>query len=570
MMYGRENLIKTSLLTFVIAFLYLSTGILSLHLLSGHNIVNLGVFAPEGLALAFALYFGKKVWFGIFLGQFFLAYLNDVNIFSSLEISIVNATEALIGMMIFYKFRLDKELKTFRDIIGLALIIVFVLQVFSSLLSNFSLFFHGQLSHDQFIYSTFSWWFGNVMGQLLFTPFMLLLLVHFRQINIKTYLLYGLIFGIFLYVLEIKIAITNPFLLLSLTIPVLVVTIYYKGKVYGTLMSVVVATISSYSVYKATGAFYFGNETDNIINYNLFVLAHVATVFVTGILFEERKRYEEELHQIIKKEVNKNKKQQLLMLHQNRLAQMGEMINMIAHQWRQPLNHLSLLNQTLYYKYTKDSLNEEIIEDFKEKSNKTIQQMSSTIDDFRNFFKPDKEKTVFCVNAVIDHVLEITFPLFRHKSIEVSFKNKEQYYYAYGFPNELGQSILNIVYNAQDALNEKKIEKKYIEILLFRQQEMIILSIHDNAGGIPEDIIDKIFDPYFSTKNNKNGTGLGLYISKIIIEEHMHGKLLVSNKKNGACFKIYLQAVKPLKEEGNGEIKQSCKNEEIASDKFKI
>jgi len=539
-----NNIMKNILLTVSIAFLYFGTGKLSLDLLLGHNIVNLGVFAPEGLALAFALYFGRRVWFGIFTGQFLLAYYNHINIFSSLEISAINATEAMIAIVLFHWFKLNKELKTFRDIIILALIIIFVLQVFSSFFSNLSLLFHGEIAQDKFLHSFFSWWFGNVMGQLLFTPFLLLLFVNYKQINLKEYILYGFAFGVFLYLLEIKIAITNPFLLLSLTIPALVLVVSYKGKLYGILMSVVAATISSYSVYIATGAFYFGDKTDNIINYNLFVLAHIATVFVTGILFEEQKRYEEKLHLMIEKEVIKNKRQQLLMLQQNRLAQMGEMINMIAHQWRQPLNYLSLINQTLYYQYTNRKLNDEKMKDFREKSNKTIHQMSSTIDDFRNFFRPEKTKTLFCVNDVIDNVLDITTPMFRHNSIKIFFQSKA-IYHAYGFPNELGQSILNIVNNAQDALNELETADKYIEILLFHQAETLILSIYDNAGGIPEDIIDQIFDPYFSTKNNKNGTGLGLYISKIIIEDHMDGKLLVSNKKNGACFKIYLPLVMP-------------------------
>jgi signal transduction histidine kinase len=533
-----RNVIKNILLTLGIAFLYFETGKLSLDLLLGHNIVNLGVFAPEGLALAFALYFGRRVWFGIFIGQFLLAYYNNVNIFSSLEISAINATEVLIGIALFSRFKLDKELKTFRDILGLILIIVFVLQVFSAFLSNLSLLLHGQIVQEQFLHSTFSWWFGNVMGQLLFTPFLLLLLVYFRQINFKEYLLYGFAFGLFLYILEIRIAITNPLMLLSLTIPVLVMAVAYRGKLYGALMSVVAATVSSYSVYMATGAFYFGEKTDNIINYNFFVLAHIATVFVAGVLFEERKKYEKKLQQSIKQEISKNKKQQLLMLHQNRLAQMGEMINMIAHQWRQPLNHLSLVNQTLYYQYKKHELNDEKVEDFKEKSNKTIRQMSSTIDDFRNFFRPEKEKTDFCVNDVVRHVLDITVPMLKHNSIEVAFRY-DQECYSYGFPNELGQGILNIVNNAQDALNEKGTDEKKIEIILHHQENRLVLSICDNAGGIEEGVIDKIFDPYFSTKSNKNGTGLGLYISKIIIEEHMKGRLLVSNKHNGACFKIY-------------------------------
>ena len=543
---------QNTLLTFSIAFIYFYAGKLSLDLLSGHNIVNLGVFASEGLALAFALYYGKRVWFGIFIGQFLLAYTNDINIFSTFEISFINASEALIGIVLFHKFKLNKRLETFRDVIGLILIIVFVLQIFSSVLSNLSLLLHGQLIQDQLVYSIFSWWFGNIMGQLLFTPFLLLLLIHFKQLDLKEYLLYGVVFALFLYFLEIVLAINNPFLLLSLTLPVVVLAISHKGKLYGTLINVIVAIISSYSVYIGTGAFYFGDKTDNIINYNFFVLAHIATVFVTGILFEERKKLEASLHLSIKKEVNKNKKQQLLMLQQNRLAQMGEMISMIAHQWRQPLNHLSLINQTLYHQYINHKLNDEKVEAFKKKSNITIQQMSSTIDDFRNFFSPEKSKTIFCVNDVITHVLDIVSPMLKHKFIKVIFKNEAEYY-AYGFPNELGQSILNIVYNAQDALNEKEITDKYIEILLFRNADTIILSIHDNAGGVPEEIIEKVFNPYFSTKSNKNGTGLGLYISKIIIEEHMNGKLLISNKKNGACFKIYLPTSKNLKDKKNVE-----------------
>jgi signal transduction histidine kinase len=138
--------------------------------------------------------------------------------------------------------------------------------------------------------------------------------------------------------------------------------------------------------------------------------------------------------------------------------------------------------------------------------------------------------------------------MFNHNNIKVIFHNHELCY-AHGFPNELGQSILNIAYNAQDALNEKEVADKQIELSLSCHEETVVLSIQDNAGGIPETIINKIFDPYFSTKSSKNGTGLGLYISKIIIEEHMEGSLLVSNRKNGACFKIYLAAVSPPAEE---------------------
>jgi len=528
---------RDTIVILILAFLYFFTGKLSLDLLSGHNIVNLGVFAPEGIALAFALYFGRKVWFGIFIGQFLLAYVNHIAWFPALGISAVNATEAMIAIALFYRFRLNRELKRFRDVIGLVLMIVLLLEPFSALFSTLLLLLFGHITADQLGYSLFSWWFGNVMGQLLFAPFMLLLFLYYRKLNMGIFFLYGIVFGLFLYLLEIEIAIGNPFLLLSLTIPVLVWIVSYKGRLYGMFLSVVVSVVSSYSVYVATGAFYYGDKTDNIINYNLFVLAHVATVLVAGVLFEERKKYEEKLRHIIDKEVNKNREQQLLMLQQNRLAQMGEMINMIAHQWRQPLNHLSLLNQTLYHQYKKNTLSDEKMQGFTKKSEKTIRQMSSTIDDFRNFFKPDKVKSTFCVNEIVSHILDITAPMFKHHHITVVF-DEHSPYYAYGFPNELGQTVLNILYNAQDALNERKRDTKKVEIKISRRKKMVELSLCDNAGGIPSTILPHIFDPYFSTKSNKSGTGLGLYISKIIIEEHMQGRLCATNTDEGACFTL--------------------------------
>ncbi len=261
----------------------------------------------------------------------------------------------------------------------------------------------------------------------------------------------------------------------------------------------------------------------------------------------DKKRLEDELKQIhqnledrVKEEVEKNRQQQLMMLQQSRLAQMGEIISMIAHQWRQPLNTLAMINQTLIFKYRRDNLNSDYMEYFKKNSNKQIQGMSKTIDDFRDFFKPKKDKMKFIINDVIDNTLEMLKPIFVIDNIEVIFENQEKFE-VIGFANELGQGILNIVNNAKDALIENKIKDKQIIISLKMDSENIILTISDNAGGIPLNIIDKIFDPYFSTKEEKNGTGLGLYMSKIIIEEHMGGKVTVANSKNGAEFTIVLK-----------------------------
>ena len=218
---------------------------------------------------------------------------------------------------------------------------------------------------------------------------------------------------------------------------------------------------------------------------------------------------------------------------------MGEMISMIAHQWRQPLNVLSMLNQTIILNYKLGKVSDEIVSNFEYSANKQIFNMSQTIDDFSNFFKPEKKKVKFSINDLIYRTIDIVKPIYQKNKISIKYNYKEDIYLL-GYQNELGQSIINIINNAKDAFLENKIENKTININIEKQQDNVILSISDNAGGIPTDIIDKIFDPYFSTKTEKNGIGIGLYMTKMIIEEHMDGKLNCSNSENGATFLIIL------------------------------
>ncbi len=536
-----NNKYNNFLIIFILALLYLFAGITSLLLLKDHNnIVNIGIFASEGISLAFALYFGKRVWPGIFLGQLILALINNIDLLSSFEIASINSIEAIIGVTLFNKYKLDMRLLRLKDIIGLSIIIIFILQVFSSFLSNIVLLLNEQIIQEEFITSTFSWWFGNIMGQLLFTPFILSILMNYKNIKILHYIFCGLVFGILLYFIEIVFVIKSHLLILSITIPFTIFVVSRKGITYGMLLSVIVAFISSYSVYLNVGAFYLESNIDNIINYNLFVLAHIIIVFTVNILFEQKKKFELNLRKTLKVEINKNKEQQLLMIQQSRLAQMGEMIAMIAHQWRQPLNNLSLANQLIVSKYNKKSLDDKSMNFFKENSKKQIELMSRTIDDFRNFFKSEKIMYKFCVNEIIENILNIVKTIYITNNIKINF-DIEKKYYSFGYPNELGQAILNIINNAKDALIDSEKDDKYINITITKEHKNIVISISDNAGGIPNDIIDKIFDPYFSTKNNKNGTGLGLYMTKMIIHEKLKAKLSVTNENDGANFKIYLK-----------------------------
>ncbi|MEA1953050.1 MAG: FIST N-terminal domain-containing protein [Campylobacterota bacterium] len=255
----------------------------------------------------------------------------------------------------------------------------------------------------------------------------------------------------------------------------------------------------------------------------------------------ELNQFNKNLEEKIKIAVDNLKEKDKQLLHQARLAEMGETIGMIAHQWKQPLNTLSILIQDIVIKYQSDRLQDIHIENFDISSEKQITQMSQTIDDFRNFFKPQKEKVKFSLNQVINNIVSLESPLFTKHTIAFTYESKTPIT-LYGYPNELGQVFINIIHNAKDALIENQIENRKIDLDITTEEENIIIHISDNAGGIPEAVIHKIFDPYFSTKEEKNGTGLGLYMCKMIIVDNMGGEISINNTHEGACFTIKLKS----------------------------
>lgn len=245
----------------------------------------------------------------------------------------------------------------------------------------------------------------------------------------------------------------------------------------------------------------------------------------------------------IRQDVTMKKKleeQHHLLIEQSKTAAMGEMIAMIAHQWRQPLQAISILVQKLpLMKMLEEEITEEVLDNTVNEINRQLSYMSTTIDDFRDFFKPTKEKEVKNINDVIDSAIGFLSYMFKMETITVSFDKSEDI----SLPlhdKEIVQVLINIMKNAKDVLCEKAIENKQIFIRSYKDNHHIFIEIEDNAGGIPETIINKIFEPYFSTKENQNGTGLGLYMSKMIIEQHSRGKLSAKNSSLGAVFTIAL------------------------------
>ncbi|WP_421716998.1 sensor histidine kinase [Arcobacter arenosus] len=237
--------------------------------------------------------------------------------------------------------------------------------------------------------------------------------------------------------------------------------------------------------------------------------------------------------------IAEGKRKDKAMLQQSKLARMGSMISMIAHQWRQPLTELSGILMELETATRFKKVNEEHILNSIERSDTMIEFMSNTIDDFRNFYKPDKIKEDFYLVESCKKALSLISATLSENQIKLEFDVRQDSK-IHGYPTEFSQVILNLLINATDILIEKKIQNPKIKIKIEKREDTSIIIVSDNAGGIKEKNFEMIFDPYFSTKESSKGTGLGLYISKLIIEKNMGGELSVKNDHEGAVFKIAL------------------------------
>ncbi|MDX1808055.1 MAG: PAS domain-containing sensor histidine kinase [Sulfurospirillaceae bacterium] len=265
--------------------------------------------------------------------------------------------------------------------------------------------------------------------------------------------------------------------------------------------------------------------------------AIVSAIDITNIKIQEQKitQMNENLKIEIKNALEENTKQLEFIQEQSKLASMGEMIGSIAHQWRQPLNALNINIQNLDDDYDEGLIDKKFIDDFIYKNRKIIEFMDKTIDDFRNFFKIDKEKTDFSVMKVINEVINMELNHLKNNQIKIVLTGEDLN--IHGFENEFKQVMLNLLSNAKDAIMGQNIDDGKIEIILKDRT----ISVKDNGGGITERAMGRIFEPYFTTKEQGSGTGIGLYMSKTIIEKNMGWTLRAENIDDGALFEIITQ-----------------------------
>lgn len=226
-------------------------------------------------------------------------------------------------------------------------------------------------------------------------------------------------------------------------------------------------------------------------------------------------------------EIDKNKKNDNMLAQQAKMAAMGEMIGNIAHQWRQPLSVITTASSGIVVEHEMGMLSDKRLTDSLDGITKSANYLSSTIDDFRNFFKQDKEKTQFNIKDTIVKTLSLTSNQIHDKNIKIIENIKD--ITITGLENELIQVLINLLNNARDELIKKHDQELYIFIKVSKYGDNAIIEIKDNAGGIKKEIINRIFEPYFTTKHKSQGTGIGLYMSEKIISQHMDGTITVSN-----------------------------------------
>lgn len=244
------------------------------------------------------------------------------------------------------------------------------------------------------------------------------------------------------------------------------------------------------------------------------------------------------LEKRVEEEIAKNEQSSRIMFRQSRLASMGEMMANIAHQWRQPLSELSID----LFKMKQNLEDKDEFLDTYEHAKQVIKNMSNTIDDFRNFFNANKPVENFLVSSCVDDAMIMLKGTLDRNDIKIDVKSQKNVF-VYGHQSELTQVFMNILINAKDAFKNSEIKSKKIQISIKSNDKFAIIDIKDNAGVIKDEIMERIFEPYFTTKHKSSGTGLGLYMSKMIIE-HMKGEIIAENLKNWVNFKIILPLAK--------------------------
>ena len=280
---------------------------------------------------------------------------------------------------------------------------------------------------------------------------------------------------------------------------------------------------------------------DSVVPEALIDTLMLATLSFPLIIIFVINPFSKEINQNITKALDKKidelYKQDKIIIAQSRQAAMGEMISMIAHQWRQPLTGIGMSVQNIQLDIEMDDIDLEKLDTKLSKIHEQIQFLSETIDNFSNFLKSKGEAKVHTLSGLVKETLAIIEQSLKNKNIRLE-KSFEKDIDIKTYSNNIIQVLLSIINNAKDMIDIKEMDDGVIKIMIDHDEEHIYFKICDNAGGIPDEVLPRIFEPYYSTKEEKGGTGLGLYMAKMIVEQELKGEITAENINRGACFTI--------------------------------
>jgi len=508
--------------------------------------------------------YGKKALLamtpGVAIIMFQSGYMGGLGLLPSIIFSFVGVTAMISEAVLAHYFTkpLDKSLDDEKSFLRFTFLGAPIGALSSSLQgASVLLFFNAYPSSIETYIPYVVWFSGNIIGAYTLVPLLTMKQEHLNSIKkyYKQIIAYCLIGMLIIYSNEHFVI----DIISSLSILLLIVAIYFLIRLRQYAVIVIVLSYNTlYFIILHLNSHTVQSESfslSDMLETQIYIAIILSASMIFFNLLKENmqltekfkeqnvilKGLNENLGLQVKEEVEKSRKKDLQMLAQSRLAQMGEMISMIAHQWRQPISVIAMRANNILVDIELDNIDENSLRDIAKDIVATTQELSSTIDDFRNFHKPNKQSVIIKLEDVIKKSLKLIEPLLTKHNINIieEYTSDEEIEL---HDSEIIQVILNIFKNAIDSFQEKQTKNQKIIIKI----ENRTISICNNGEKIPEDIIDKIFEPYFSTKDEKNGTGLGLYMSKTIIENHHNGKLSVENIEDGVCFIIELGIISEI------------------------
>ncbi|MBF0500629.1 MAG: MASE1 domain-containing protein [Candidatus Riflebacteria bacterium] len=516
---------------------------------------------PSGLYVGMLLIHDSRQWpiliLGAFAGNIGIDYFNGKPLPVSLIFCFGNSLEALTGAWLVRRY-IGKPpmLSKIRD--------VFALIIFSTLLSTTLSATIGAITvtalygNSSFWKTWLMWWSGDGMGILLMAPPILALFqlrnILFHRLSFAKCIEGSAVMALLL--IGTMFVFDNNwhgnFIFHYMVIPLVIVISLQYGPIGAAVAGLTVAIIGTWiMIYGNSDFFPAGfSEPEKIASWQMFLAFVTSLGLFVAALFSERKMAEQglmirkqqleelnlSLEQRIGDAVSEIRTKDNILIAQNRRAAMGEMINNIAHQWRQPLNTLGLVLANIRETSRAEKPDIQYIEKSVATGNRLVQQMSTTISDFSNFFRPEKDTIPFSAERQIFTAISmIKLSLDEERiAVNVNIPNDMR---LLGYPNEYSQVLLNLLSNAKDAIKtSQNFDSGKIEICAMERADHGCVMVRDNGGGISPDILDKIFNPYFSTK--PSGNGIGLYLSQMIIEGNMKGSLKAQNFEDGAEFAV--------------------------------